>query len=109
MTRISEKPWSEFSQADYPDADTYCSACLLDTNEAGTEKAKEQCHLPVYEPGGALNRNGVHAAAARLAGAGRGVKLSTADQKRAAKKLVALYQHELKEEPPESIAKLAQH
>ncbi|MHB8398438.1 MAG: hypothetical protein ACYDCI_05815 [Candidatus Limnocylindrales bacterium] len=104
---ISDEPWGQFSAADYPTAAAYCSACLIDTNEPGQDKTKGGCHLPVHEPDGDLNRNGIHAAAARLAGAGGGVKVSPQAKKAAARKLVALYQLVLKEKPPASIATLA--
>ena len=103
---VSDKPWSKFSAADYATAAAYCSASLVDLNEAGREKTKGSCHLPVYEPGGALNRNGVHAAAARLAGAGGGVAIPPAAKTAAARKLVRLYA-EIGEDAPSSIRKLA--
>jgi len=103
---VSDKPWGSISESDYKDAEQFCRACLIDLNEPGKPKVKEQCKLPVREPGGALNRNGVHAAAAALAGARGGVQAPLDEKRKAARKLLALYQ-ELKEEPPESIKKLA--
>jgi len=62
VTFVSDKPWSDFTQADYSDQQ-WKAACVLHKC-AGMEKS---CHgLPIKEPGGALNRNGVHAAAARF-------------------------------------------
>ncbi len=103
---ISDKPWGSISESDYKDAEAFCKACLIDMNEAGKPKVKEQCKLPVMEPGGMMNRNAVHAAAAALAGARGGVDVPLSEKRKAARKLLALYQ-ELKEEPPESIKKLA--
>jgi hypothetical protein len=103
---ISNKPWSDVKESDYPNAGSYCAASLIDLNESGKSKAKGQCHLPVYEPGGALNRAGVHAAAAALAGARGGLKVPPAAKRAAARKLLRLY-GELKEEAPESIRRLA--
>lgn len=103
---ISNRPWSEITEPDYKDAAAFCKACLIDLNEPGEEKVKAKCKLPVYEPGGALNRNAVHAAAAALAGARGGVQAPLEEKRKAARKLIALYR-ELKEEPPESIKKLA--
>jgi hypothetical protein len=58
---VSDKPWSDFTAADYTD-EQWKAACVMHVCD-GMEKS---CHkLPIKEPGGALNRNGVHAAAAR--------------------------------------------
>lgn len=104
MATVSNKPWSQFSDSDYNDAQ-YERACLIDRGGSGT--AKERCSLPVREPNGMLNRNGIHAAAAALAGAHGGLKgVSPAQKKAAAKKLVSLY-HQIGDTPPPSITKLA--
>ena len=85
------------------EAAAFCKACLIDTNEG--EKIKANCKLPVYEPGGALNRNAVHAAAG-----GRGitrVKGVSAEVKRsAARKLVRLYR-QIGDVAPESVYRIA--
>lgn len=103
---ISNKPWGSISESDYKDAEAFCKASLIDLNEPGEEKVKGKCKLPVYEPGGALNRNGVHAAAAVLAGSRGGVNAPPEAKRKAARKLISLYA-ELDEEPPESLRKLA--
>lgn len=104
---VSDEPWSNFSEADYPTAAAYCSACLIDLNPTGADKTKANCKLPVYEPDdGDLNRNGVHAAAARLAGAGGGVEAPAAAKAGAARKLMRLY-GELSETCPDSIRRMA--
>lgn len=103
---VSNKPWGSISDSDYKDAATFCKYCLIDLNEPGKDKVKNMCKLPVYEPNGQLNRNGVHAAAAALAGARGGVQADMQSKRKAARKLLRLYA-ELKEEPPESIKKLA--
>jgi hypothetical protein len=102
---ISEKPWSDFHETDYS-ADQWCHAALIDENPTGEPKKKNLCKLPVNEPNGDLNRNGVHAAAAALAGARGGVQASPALKKAAARKLVAIYRS-LHEPPPDSITRLA--
>ncbi len=102
---ISEKPWSNFDESDY-DVGQWHRACLIHFHD-GTPTAKSQCKLPVREPNSTLNRNGVHAAAAALAGARGGVKASPADKRKAARALIRLYR-ELEEEPPESIRRLAE-
>lgn len=104
---ISTKAWGGFSAADYKDADAYCAACLIDTNPTGKPKTKDACKLPVREPGGDTNANGVHAAAAALAGARGGVDAPAPAKKVAARKLINLY-GELKETPPDSVRRMAQ-
>jgi len=103
---VSEKAWGSIKESDYETPEAFCSACLIDLNKPGSEKAKELCKLPVYEPSGALNRNGVHAAAAALAGARGGVQAPSEVKAKAARALIRLY-GKLKEEPPESLRNLA--
>ncbi len=103
---ISDKPWGQVSESDYKDPESFCAACLIDLNESGKPKTKDKCKLPIREPGGALNRNAVHAAAAALAGARGGVQAPSEEKRKAAKKLMRLYR-ELKEEPPESLKRLS--
>lgn len=100
LGKVSDSPW-QFSEKDYGTADHYCGACLIDLNP-GAPKIKGMCKLPVREPGGALNSNGVHAAAQRLSG----VDAPAEAKKAAAKKLLALYA-ELGDEPPASLVDLA--
>lgn len=98
---ISEKPWDgSASRWDTPEA--YCSACLVDDNPPGQPKKKSLCMEPVKEPGGALSRAGVHAAAARL----NQTKTSPANKKKAARKLLGYYR-QLNETPPDSLKALA--
>jgi hypothetical protein len=102
---VSDKPWSAFSEADYT-PEQFCRAALIDLNTPGDDKVKGQCKLPVLEPNGAVNRNGVHAAAAVLAG-GRGGVQAPPDRKRAAaRRLISLYR-QLDEDPPETLVRLA--
>ena len=103
---FSNKPWGAISEADYPDAEQFCSACLIDLNPEGRPKTKAACKLPVREPGGAYNRNAIHAAAAALAGARGGVDAPPEAKRRAARRLVRLYR-EMGEEPPEAIRRMA--
>ncbi len=103
---FSNKPWGQFSETDYPDAERFCAACLIDMNPEGRPKVKAMCKLPVREPGGAYNRNAIHAAAAALAGARGGVDAPPDEKRRAARRLVRLYA-EMQEEPPETIRRMA--
>ena len=59
----SDSPW-QFSQADYSPIQ-FQRACLIDT-EQGVPESKDRYKLPVKEPSGAVNRNGVHDAVRRL-------------------------------------------
>lgn len=96
------------SASRYPDTETFCKYCLIDSNPSGEKKIQANCKLPYAEPDGTLNSNAVHAAAAALAGARGGLKdVSAQDKKAAARKLVRLY-GELKETPPDSIKNMAQ-
>lgn len=104
IVAVSDKPWSDFTEADYTPAQ-YRRACLVDTG-MGDMDSKDRYKLPVREPGGALNRNGVHAAAAALAGARGGMKLTAEQKTKAARALARLYS-ELGEEPPESLRRIA--
>lgn len=103
---FSDRPWGQISESDYEDADAFCAACLIDLNPPGKEKTKALCKLPVKEPGGAYNRNAIHAAAAALAGARGGVKAPPEAKAKAARALVRLYR-EMDEEPPESLKRMA--
>lgn len=96
---VSDTPWGKFSQSDYTDAQ-WARACLID---AGVGEGKQRYKLPVREPSGALNRNGVHAAAGRL----NQVDASAEKKATAARALVAMYRNDLKEDPPESLMAMA--
>lgn len=101
---VSDKPWGSFSAADYT-PEQYCRAALIDLNAPGAAKTKGLCKLPVREPDGTLNRNGVHAAAAVLAGARGGVDAPPDQRRAAARALVAAYR-QLDEPPPPSLSRL---
>jgi hypothetical protein len=104
---VSDKSWGQFSDSDYPDAGAFCDASLINLN-TGTRSdwTKANCKLRLFEHDGDLNRNGVHAAAAVLAGGRGGVDAPASAKAAAAKRLVRLY-GELKEPPPDSIRHLA--
>jgi len=101
---FSNKPWSQFSQSDYT-LEQWHRACLIHLHE-GRPTAKSQCKLPVREPEGTYNRNGIHAAAAVLAGARGGVDAPREKKRAAARKLVSLYR-EMGDTPPDSLKRLA--
>jgi hypothetical protein len=102
LTHISEQAWSDYTKADYT-IEQWHSACLIHIHD-GEPTSKSQCKLPVKTPNGALNRNGVHAAAAALAGARGGLKGVSADQKQKAANALKRYYAQLDEEPPESLS-----
>jgi len=99
-TTFSTKPWSDFKESDYTNAQ-WREACLLDTGE-GSPTDKARYKLPVKEPDGTYNRHGIAAAAARLnqteAGAG--------ELKEAAQTLVRLYTL-MKATAPPNVTKFA--
>lgn len=97
---FSNKPRGNFKESDYT-LEQWHRACLIHLHD-GELTSKEQRKLPVRQPDGTLNRNGVHAAAARI----NQVDVPLSEKQKAARKLLRLYA-ELKEEPPESIKKLA--
>ena len=99
-TTISEKPWSDYTKADYT-PEQWHAACLIHLHD-GPPTSKDQCKLPVKTPTGTLNRAGVHAAAAALAGARGGVQASPEQKSKAAAALVRYYS-QLKEDPPPSL------
>lgn len=99
---ISNKPWGQFSESDYT-PEQWVRACLI---HLADDLVKANHKLPVREPGGALNKNALAAAAAVLAGARGGVDAPSSERQKAARKLIRLY-HEAEMEPPESLKRLA--
>jgi HK97 family phage prohead protease len=99
---ISDAPWSNFTEADYT-LEQWRRACLI---EVGDTSTKAGYKLPVREPDGTLNRNGVHAAAG-----GHGVSavagVSQDKKQVAARALVGLYRSQLGEDPPPGLLDLA--
>jgi len=101
LAHLSEQAWSNWTKADYT-LEQWHAACLIHTHD-GAPTSKSQCKLPVKTPNGVLNRNGVHAAAAALAGARGGVTGVSADQKEKAAGALRRYYAQLEEDPPESL------
>jgi len=100
VLHISEQPWSNYTEADYT-IEQWHSACLIHLH-SGPPTSKSQCKLPVKTPDGALNRNGVHAAAAALAGARTPLQASPEQKAKAARTLRGYYT-KLGETPPDSL------
>jgi hypothetical protein len=105
-TPVSDKPWSDFTAADYTPAQWH-RACVIHDHPAGqVPDDKEHCKLPIREPDGTLNRNGVHAAASVLAGGRGGVQASPEDKAKAARAVLAAYRA-IGDDPPDSLTALA--
>jgi hypothetical protein len=104
---VSDTPWSNFSDSDYTDAQ-YTKATVYDRGKCNdamkNATAKQRYSLPVREPSGKLNRNGVHAAAGRVNQVTGGCSDAL---KAAATTLVNMYKNSLKEDPPASLSSLA--
>lgn len=102
----STKPWSDFSQSDYT-LEAWLNACLINLNSGPKNTwTKGNGKLPVREPSGALNVNGMSAAAAVLAGSRGGVDAPADAKRAAARKLVNLYA-QVSKDPPESLRRMA--
>lgn len=99
---VSDRPWGDFTQADYTPAQ-WARACLIDTGQ-GDPDSKARYKVPVREPSGAINRNGVHEAASRL---GQVTGVSPEKVRAAARALVGLYRNDLGEDPPERLVRMA--
>lgn len=110
---VSNKPWGQFTEADYETAEQFCEASLIDLNADGDEKVKGLCFLPYKEPDGTINLNGIQATAG-----GRGLLrvkkpqgVSQADfakaRRDAANKIISLYRRELERPAPASIYRVA--
>lgn len=97
---VNEEPWSNWTAADY-NVQQWHRACLIHLH-SGPPTSKSECKLPVRTPSGALNRAGVHAAAAALAGARGGVDAPAAKKAAARRSLLALYRR-IGDDPPDSL------
>lgn len=98
---VSDTPWQPVEGNYTPQQ--WARACLIDTGDGPTD-SKARYRLPVMEPGGVVNRNGAHAAAARI----REVEgVSTELKAAAARKLVTIYRKDLAEDPPITLLNMA--
>lgn len=104
---VSNRPWGSISDADYPTAGALCDASLINLNQGDrADWSKALCKLPVYEPGGDLNRNACIAASGVLAGARGGVDAPPDVKRAAARKLVRLFQ-QLDVPPSDALVRMA--
>lgn len=97
---VSERPWSSYSSKDYT-REQWHAACLIH-NDPSPSAPKSSSKLPIKTPNGVVNRHGVFAAAAVLAGARGGVQASQAQKDAAARKLRKIYE-EMGAKPPPSL------
>lgn len=95
--KVSHAPW-DGSPGRFTDEQWHHS-CII----KGDVHDKSTSHLPVREPDGTLNANGVHAAAGRV----NQVHAAPSQIAAAKKELVSLY-HELGEDPPDSLTRSAE-
>lgn len=65
LASFSDKPW-DGSASRFGSTEAYCSSCLIDNNPAGQPKSQSKCHLPIKEPGGAINKAAIRSALARV-------------------------------------------
>lgn len=107
MTSFTDKTW-DGSASRYPDTESYCKACLIDTNPSGEKKTQDNCKLPVAEPDGTINTNALSSALGALNGARNALSgVSAQDKKAAARKLLGYYRG-AKMDVPDSLKNMAQ-
>jgi|SRR6516162_3716910 len=98
---ISNAPW-DGSAGRFSD-EQYQRSCVLDRKVCGGDMAsappKTRCSLPIREPNGDLNRNGVHAAAGRIGSVTNACPEAISSAKAALRSAYS----QLGEEPPASI------
>lgn len=104
ISHVSTKPWSNYSESDYT-LEQWYNACLIRPPKSELT-SKSQCKLPIKTPNGVVNRNGVFAAAAALAGARSPINASSEEKAKAARALVRHYR-EMDKEPPASLLKFS--
>lgn len=91
MVNFSKTPWSNFKDSDYND-DQWKNACLVvDTECLKNSTPKQCCKLPVKEPDGTYNINGIQAAYGALQGSRGGVKITDQQRQTAMNKVKSLY------------------
>lgn len=102
ISHLSTKPWSDYTESDYTPQQWY-DACLIHLSSDPKDKlVKSNSKLPVKTPNGAVNENGVYAAAAALAGARAELQAPADAKMSAAKQLIKMYQS-MNKKPPESL------
>lgn len=95
---VDETPWSNYKQSDYSTTQWHNASLIHNHSEAPT--AKSQCKLPIKTPNGVVNRHGVYAAAAVLAGSRGGVQATSEQKAEARRKLRTIYSQMAATPPP---------
>jgi hypothetical protein len=101
IRHLSEKPWSDYSEADYS-IQQWHNACLIHLHN-GPPTSKAQCKLPIKTPAGVINKNGVSAALAALHGARSPLK-APADQKAKAESRLQNLSNQFKNQKTSSLS-----
>jgi len=113
--KIKEVDSWDGDSARWDDAESYCSACLIDVNPPGEEKTKALCMLPVREPGDPSDVMVDKAVYAAAAGRGitrvrkpEGISQEVWDKalRNAARKIIAAYRA-MDKYAPESVYRIA--
>jgi HK97 family phage prohead protease len=99
--KVSDAPWSIWTQSDFT-LEQWRASCLLDTEEGASDR-KERYRLPVREPNGTLNRNGIRAMAFKIQTM---EDLSDEQRSAMARKVVGLYRA-MREDVPEYLNEIA--
>ena len=89
VAAVSQKPWSDFKESDYS-VEQWHRACLIHLHD-GAATNKSDCKLPVREPSGTVNCNGVKAAWSALRGGRGGVDAPAGQKASATSALRGLY------------------
>lgn len=100
--KLDETPWSNYKKSDYT-VDQWHRASLIHDHSSELPTSKEQCKLPIKTPSGAVNRGGMAAAAAALAGARGGVHTSDKQRRKAELSLASVYSQAGIKPPPHLI------
>jgi hypothetical protein len=98
---VDEAPWSNYKESDYTPAQWH-NAALIHDHPPGVPTTKNHCKLPIKTPSGVVNRHGVYAAAAVLAGSRGGVH-ATSEQKASAAAALRRVYSQMGAEPPPSL------
>ena len=92
MATFTDAPW-DGSASRFASTADYCDSCLINENTGPrTGWVQSKCHLPVKEPGGAVNRNALRNAAARIGQVQSGGKAAALTKLNALKKQAGIGQ-----------------
>lgn len=89
MTTFTDAPWNG-AASNYSSTEAYCSACLIDQNDAGEKKVQSKCKLPYRTPSGAVSKGSLRTISGVLQGSMGGVDASPDEKRAAAKKIIPL-------------------